>query len=73
MVALGGGRFEQREVDAEDFGEDQIVIRAGLEEGEQVVISAQFLLDSEANLQAGLKRLTGKPVGVKPADGEAEQ
>jgi uncharacterized Zn finger protein (UPF0148 family) len=73
MVALGGGRFEQREVDAEDFGEDQIVIRAGLEEGEQVVISAQFLLDSEANLQAGLKRLTGKPVGVKPADGEAGQ
>ena len=59
MVALGGGRFQQREIDAQDFGEGQIVIRSGLQEGERVVVSAQFLLDSEANLQAGLKRLSG--------------
>jgi hypothetical protein len=65
MVARGGGRFEQREVDAEDFGEDQIVIRSGLQEGERVVVSAQFLLDSEANLQAGLKRLGGQSVEIK--------
>jgi len=67
IVALGNGRFQQREVEVEDSGEDQIVIRAGLEEGEQVVVSAQFLLDSEANLQAGLKRLTGQPVDVEAA------
>jgi hypothetical protein len=59
MLALGGGRFQQRAVDAEDIGEPEIVIRSGLHEGEQVVVSAQFLLDSEANLQAGLMRLTG--------------
>jgi Cu(I)/Ag(I) efflux system membrane fusion protein len=47
-------------VEAEDVGEDEIVIRSGLQEGERVVVSAQFLLDSEANLQAGLKRLTGE-------------
>jgi hypothetical protein len=58
MVARGEGRFEQREVEAEDFGEDEIVIRSGLTEGERVVVSAQFLLDSEANLQAGLRRLS---------------
>jgi len=61
MVALPGGRFEQREVEVEDFGEDEIVVRSGLREGERVVVSAQFLLDSEANLQAGLKRLSGDP------------
>ena len=60
ILALGGGRFQPREVEAEDLGEDEIVIRSGLREGEQVVVSAQFLLDSEANLQAGLKRLTGE-------------
>jgi hypothetical protein len=46
-------------VDAEDLGEDEMVIHSGLQEGDQVVVSAQFLLDSEANLQAGLSRLTG--------------
>ena len=60
IVAQGGGRFQPREVEAEDVGEDEIVIRSGLREGERVVVSAQFLLDSEANLQAGLKRLTGE-------------
>jgi hypothetical protein len=64
MVAQGAGRFEQRAVEGEDLGEEEIVIRSGLAEGEQVVVSAQFLLDSEANLQAGLKRLAG----TQPAD-----
>ncbi len=58
IVAQGGGRFQQRQVDAEDLGEDEIVIRSGLREGDRVVVSAQFLLDSEANLQAGLMRLS---------------
>jgi len=58
VVALGGGQFQPRAVEAEDLGEDEMVIRSGLEEGEAVVVSAQFLLDSEANLQAGLRRLT---------------
>lgn len=69
MVALGGGRFVQRDVDAEDFGEDRIVIRKGLQAGERVVTSAQFLLDSEANLQAGLKRLSASPAGHAGAGG----
>jgi len=33
------------------------VIREGLAEGEQVVVTGQFLLDSEANLRAGMERL----------------
>jgi multidrug efflux pump subunit AcrA (membrane-fusion protein) len=57
VVAQGEGRFQPREVEAEDLGEDEILIRSGLAEGERVVVSAQFLLDSEANLQAGLRRL----------------
>jgi Cu(I)/Ag(I) efflux system membrane fusion protein len=60
IVAMGNGRFQQRRVDAEDLGEDEIVIRSGLKAGELVVVSAQFMLDSEANLQAGLMRLTGE-------------
>ena len=73
ILALDGGRFQPREVDIEDLGEEEIVIRSGLQEGERVVVSAQFLLDSEASLQAGLRRLTSAraqteaaPAGAKP-------
>jgi Cu(I)/Ag(I) efflux system membrane fusion protein len=63
IIALEGGRFQPRAVEAEDLGEDEMVIRSGLSEGERVVVSSQFLLDSEANLQAGLARLAGARAG----------
>lgn len=69
IVALGGGRFQPRAVTAEDFGEDEILIRSGLREGEVVVVSAQFLLDSEADLQAGLRRLSSGQAAPAPAAG----
>jgi membrane fusion protein, copper/silver efflux system len=73
ILAREGGRFQPRAVDIEDLGGDEIVIHSGLQEGERVVVSAQFLLDSEASLQAGLRRLTSAPpqteadpAGAKP-------
>ena len=69
IVALGGGRFQPRVVTVEDFGEDEILIHSGLREGEEVVVSAQFLLDSEANLQAGLRRLSSGQAVQAPAAG----
>jgi Cu(I)/Ag(I) efflux system membrane fusion protein len=57
VVALGEGRFTSRRVVAGPESGDRVAIVEGLREGEQVVTSAQFLLDSEANLDAGLDRL----------------
>jgi Cu(I)/Ag(I) efflux system membrane fusion protein len=55
--ALEGGRFEPVAVDTgREFG-DWIEINRGLAENERVVVSGQFLIDSEANLRAGLGRL----------------
>ena len=57
VVALGEGRFVPRRVVVGPESGDRVVIRDGLAEGEQVVVTGQFLLDSEANLRAGMERL----------------
>jgi Cu(I)/Ag(I) efflux system membrane fusion protein len=57
VVALGEGRFVPRRVVVGPESGDRVVIRDGLAEGEQVVVAGQFLLDSEANLRAGMERL----------------
>ena len=58
VVALGDGRFAPRRVVAGPESGDEVVIREGLADGEQVVVAGQFLLDSEANLRTGLERLS---------------
>ncbi len=54
MVALEEGRFEPVAVTLGREVGDQIVIKTGLSEGERVVASGQFLIDSEASLK-GIK------------------
>ncbi|QJI28579.1 efflux RND transporter periplasmic adaptor subunit [Pseudomonas sp. ADAK18] len=51
MVAEEGGRYRPVEVQVGTESQDQTVIVAGLQEGQQVVASGQFLLDSEASLK----------------------
>lgn len=51
MLAEEGGHFRPVEVEAGAESQDQTVIRSGLQEGQQVVASGQFLLDSEASLR----------------------
>lgn len=57
IVALGDGRFQSRSVITGIESGNKIEILSGLKLGENVVISGQFLLDSEANLKASLARL----------------
>ncbi|MCK7592513.1 efflux RND transporter periplasmic adaptor subunit [Pseudomarimonas salicorniae] len=59
ILDQGQGRFTPRAVHAGLRAEGYTQILHGLEEGQQVVVSAQFLLDSEAALRAGLERLGG--------------
>jgi Cu(I)/Ag(I) efflux system membrane fusion protein len=57
IVALGEGRYVARKVTAGIESGDRVAIADGLKAGEQVVVSGQFLLDSEANLRSGLDRM----------------
>lgn len=56
VVALDDRRFDVREVVAGTESGDEVQILEGLEEGERVVVSGQFLIDSESRLRSGLGR-----------------
>lgn len=57
VVELGEGKFQSRKVSLGIESGDRVAIRSGLEEGERVVTSAQFLIDSESNIDAALERM----------------
>ena len=57
IVALGDGRFAGRTVQTGVAGGGRTEILSGLGAGERVVVSGQFMLDSEANLREGLAKL----------------
>jgi len=55
LVARGGGTFEPRAVTVGRRGSGDVEIVSGLKDGEQVVTSANFLIDAESNLRAALQ------------------
>lgn len=60
FVALGQGRFEPRAVKLGVQGMDRLVqVLSGLKEGEEVVTSAHFLLDSESRFREAAAKFLG--------------
>ncbi len=59
VVALGGGYFVPRDVKLGVEADSYVEILHGLREGEQIVTSSQFLIDSESNLKAALHSMLG--------------
>ena len=57
VLALGGGTFKSVPVRLGRTFKDRISIVKGLEPGQQVVVSGQFLIDSESNIDAELARM----------------
>lgn len=58
IVAEDGGRFRPLPVKVGVEAGERILVLEGLEAGQQVVTSAQFLIDSETNLDAAMARLS---------------
>jgi Cu(I)/Ag(I) efflux system membrane fusion protein/cobalt-zinc-cadmium efflux system membrane fusion protein len=58
FVALGKGKFQPREVKLGLEGNDnEFQVLEGLHENEQIVISAQFMLDSESRLREAIQKM----------------
>jgi len=69
IVAAGNGRFVPRDVELGVQGDEYVEVRSGLEPGETVVTSSQFLLDSESNLREAVQKL----VAAKSKGGDGAQ
>src|SRR5581483_1174027 len=67
IVAKGEGRFQPRAVELGMRGGDLIEILHGVNEGEEIVTAANFLIDAESNLKAALQAFT------QPATSETRQ
>ncbi|MCB1734648.1 MAG: efflux RND transporter periplasmic adaptor subunit [Gammaproteobacteria bacterium] len=57
LLALGDGRFQPAPVRTGMWTADKVEILSGLQPNAEVVVSGQFLIDSESNLQAALRRM----------------
>jgi Cu(I)/Ag(I) efflux system membrane fusion protein len=57
LIAKGDGKFEPRTVKLGRRGDGYVEILKGVAEGDEVVTSATFLIDSESNLKAALQNL----------------
>jgi RND family efflux transporter, MFP subunit len=60
FVSLPNGVFEARQLTLGARANGYAEVRSGLEPGEKIVVSGNFLIDSESNLQTAIQSLKGK-------------
>jgi Cu(I)/Ag(I) efflux system membrane fusion protein len=58
IISLGEGKFEARSVSAGIESGHYVEILDGVNEGDRIVTSGQFLIDSEASMRASINRMT---------------
>ncbi len=61
IVALGDGKFAPVNIEIGMESEGRTEIRNGLEAGQKIVVSGQFLIDSEASLKGTATRMSDAP------------
>lgn len=57
VIALGGGKFQPQAVQTGIHNKGRTEIIRGLEDGEKVVVSSQFMIDSESSLRESFRKL----------------
>jgi len=69
IISQGEGKFEAREVVAGIESGNYVEILQGIKEGENIVISGQFLIDSEASMRGSLTRMSEMPMPGQSMNG----
>lgn len=74
FVDRGNGFLEPRAVELGERAADQFIVRNGLKQGDRVVTSANFLVDSESQLQAAIGAFApGAPANAESANSAPAQ
>ena len=73
VAALSSGRFLPVDVETGIESGNYIEVSSGLEEGDRVVTSGQFLIDSESSLTASFQRMTDPEPAATGDATETEQ
>jgi Cu(I)/Ag(I) efflux system membrane fusion protein/cobalt-zinc-cadmium efflux system membrane fusion protein len=64
FIYLGEGKFQAREVKiGVEGGENELQVLEGLKEGDNIVVSAQFMLDSESRLREAIQKMLERSKG----------
>jgi len=73
FVSVGDGHFEPREIVTGLTGDRHMTeVLSGIAEGDQVVVSGQFLLDSESQLQEAIRKMLARRSGASEASAEPQ-
>jgi multidrug efflux pump subunit AcrA (membrane-fusion protein) len=72
IVALGGGRFAPRQVVLGPQGDSFVQVLSGLHEGDEVVTSSQFLIDSESDLRTAIQQMIEAKHEAEAGGGHAQ-
>ena len=67
FVDMGEGHFAPHDIEVGARAGDDVVVSKGLKAGERIVTSANFLIDSESQLQAAIGSFAPPPPGVSAA------
>ena len=65
FLALGGGEYELRDVETGWQEGDRVEIRSGLKQGDRVVTTGAFLLDSESRMKSSTTQVADAECGMK--------
>jgi Cu(I)/Ag(I) efflux system membrane fusion protein len=72
FLARPGGRFEPRRVRLGVRGEGRVEVLDGLAEGDTVVTTANFLIESESRLRAAVEGFRPRPAAEERRDHEPD-
>ena len=76
VIALGDGRFRSQPVRVGTESGDRVAILDGLSAGDPIIVSGQFLIDSESNIESALSNMeqqAPEPVDHSQHDTESAQ
>lgn len=70
ILSLGDGKFKPQEVKLGGYSDGYYQVLSGLSEGNTIVTSAQFLIDSESNLKAAINQFQTGTQTMEDLSGE---